>query len=167
MFTCVIEAPRVFVMRRRDFLALTRGAITALAFFSRSRAAIPKDPNGRCTLACGQSGSGGSLFHGLNARVSRHGYGEGRWIKFEHRYANEDPHLFQAQPTELAAAHMDVLIASVRPATLAAQHPPCCSCIIGKLFLSTKTTIPAALLEELFSACDSIFEETERQILLR
>ena len=109
-------------MRRRDFLALTGGAATTLVSAPALAQQSRKMPKVGVLWHAASQEAEGAYFTALIQGFRDYGYVEGRSITFEHRYANEEPRLFQAQAAELAASEVDVLIASVRPAALAAQR---------------------------------------------
>ena len=60
----------------------------------------------------------GAFQEGLKA----FGYIDGRTVRLEHRFPNEQPERFISQAAELAALKVDVLVAVTRAAALAAQR---------------------------------------------
>lgn len=107
-------------MRRREFLALTAGAlIWPAAGDAQTARKVPVI---------------GILWHAANAEEEKAfstplragfadlGYVEGRTIRFEDRYPAETPELFDKMAAELVALKVDVIVAGSIPSALAAQR---------------------------------------------
>ena len=106
-------------MRRREFIALVGGA--SLACRSRARAQQPP----RRTLRLGLLEPGAPpdpLLEAMRGRLRELGYGEGRDLVLEVRWAEGNLARFPELALELASLKVDVLHAFSTPAVIAAQN---------------------------------------------
>jgi ABC-type uncharacterized transport system substrate-binding protein len=105
-------------MRRREFIALVGGA--SLACLSRARAQQPP----RRTLRLGLLEPGAPpdpLLEAMRGRLRELGYGEGRDLVLEVRWAEGNLARLPELALELASLKVDVLHAFSTPAVIAAQ----------------------------------------------
>jgi len=106
-------------MRRREFIAIVGGSVIALTGFARAQQHTPRI---------------GILWHGANEEeeeiylravrqgMSDFGYVEGKNIVLENRFPAEIPDRFTSLAAELAALHVDILVAINLAGALAAQR---------------------------------------------
>ena len=107
-------------MKRREFITLLGGAVAWP--FEASAQNARRIPRIGVLWHAGSEEEEGSYFPALIQGFKDFGYVEGRTVKFEHRYASEQYERFPDQVRELIDLKVDVLIASIRPAALAAQR---------------------------------------------
>jgi len=88
----------------------------------RARTAVPKSSQNRRAWHAGSAEEEGLYFPALIQGFKDLGYIEGRNVTFEHRYASEQYERFPAQAAELVDLRVDAMIASIKPAALAAQR---------------------------------------------
>lgn len=106
-------------MRRREFIAIVGGSVIALTGFARAQQHTPRI---------------GILWHGANEEeeeiylravrqgMSDFGYVEGKNIVLENRFPAEIPDRFTSLAADLAALHVDILVAINLAGALAAQR---------------------------------------------
>lgn len=112
-------------MRRREFFAVAGGAITTFSAVALCGAAVHAQSRIFRVGMLWHAGSAeeeGAYFTALVRGFQDLGYVEGRNLILEHRYADEQYDRFQGQAAELAAIPVDVIMASVWQAALAAQR---------------------------------------------
>src|SRR5437762_735160 len=108
-------------MNRRDFLTVAMGAgiLAPLTSKAQSSAKIPKVG---VLWHAGSVEEEGNYFRAFEEGLKALGYIDGRTVRLEHRFPNEQPERFISQAAELAALNVDVLVAVTRPAALAVQR---------------------------------------------
>ena len=108
-------------MKRREFITRICVSSAAQPATGGAHSTVPQDSENRGALACREC-RGGTVLSALIQGFRDLGYVEGRNVIFEHRYADERYSRFPAQAAELVDLKVDVLIASIKPAALAAQR---------------------------------------------
>lgn len=108
-------------MRRREFILASAAASLPLSSIARAQSSFRMVRVGMLWHA-GSAEEEGEYFTSLILGFENRGYVEGRSLKLEHRYADEQYDRFEAQAAELAAIPVDVIMASVQSAALAAQR---------------------------------------------
>ena len=112
-------------VKRRQFLGLIGAAAAVWPLsaharqFKRAQTRIPKIG---VIWHAGSQSEEGLYFSALVQGFKDIGYVEGKTVHFEHRYAAEQYDRFPAQIRELLKIEVDILIASVKPAAIAAQR---------------------------------------------
>src|SRR5918995_4422535 len=95
-------------MRRRDFLALTCGALIARSSFALAQRG--RIPTVGVLWHAGSSFEEGAYFTGLIEGFQALGYVDGLNITLHHRFPNEMPERFRSMVAELIALKVDVLV---------------------------------------------------------
>jgi putative ABC transport system substrate-binding protein len=108
-------------MNRREFLtgALGAGILAPLTGEAQQSTKIPRIG---VLWHAGSMEEEGNYFRAFEEGLKALGYIDGRTVRLEHRFPNEQPERFISQAAELAALKVDVLVAVTRPAALAAQR---------------------------------------------
>jgi putative ABC transport system substrate-binding protein len=106
---------------RREFLAgaVGAGVLAPLIAAAQSRA---KTPRVGVLWHAGSAEEEAIYLGAFEEGLKGLGYIDGRTVRLEHRFPNEQPDRFLSQAAELAALDVDILVAVTRPAALAAQR---------------------------------------------
>jgi putative tryptophan/tyrosine transport system substrate-binding protein len=106
---------------RRDFSAgaVGAGVLAPLIAAAQSRA---KTPRVGVLWHAGSAEEEAIYLGAFEEGLKGLGYIDGRTVRLEHRFPNEQPDRFLSQAAELAALDVDILVAVTRPAALAAQR---------------------------------------------
>ncbi len=104
-------------MRRRDFLALTTGAMAWPRLTRAQQPAIPVVGY----LSSNAEGTDAKLIRALQASLSEQGFIEGKTVAMEFRWSADGYDRLSGLAAELVARKVDVIVASGLPASLAAK----------------------------------------------
>jgi|SRR5262245_123795 len=107
-------------MRRRDFLTLLSGALSAAP--SAAGAQAKRMARVAVLWHAGSAEEEGPYIEAVRLGFRELGYVEGHTITLEHRFPNEEPARFRSMAAELAALKPDVLLAAGGPASIAAKN---------------------------------------------
>jgi putative tryptophan/tyrosine transport system substrate-binding protein len=108
-------------LKRRDFITLLGGSAAAWPFAARAEQAA-KIPRVGVLWHAGNEQEEAAFLNPLRQCFSELGYVEGKNLILENRFAAEQYDRFGVLATELVEAHVDVIVATVLPAALAAQR---------------------------------------------
>jgi putative ABC transport system substrate-binding protein len=111
-------------MKRRDLIKIAFGSAATAALWTPAGHAQqrPRVPRVGVLWHAGSQEEEGAYFSEFIQGFKNLGYNEGQTVIFEHRYAAEQYERFPAQVAELIDLKVDAIIASIRPAALAAQR---------------------------------------------
>jgi ABC-type uncharacterized transport system substrate-binding protein len=94
-------------LRRRDFITLLGGAVAAWPLAARAQQ--PKLIPRIGVLIFGGELDFGRFVHALTAGMAERGYQDGKTVRFEVRYSDQDPEMLTRNARELAAAKVDLI----------------------------------------------------------
>jgi putative ABC transport system substrate-binding protein len=96
-------------MRRREFITLVGGAVTALPSIVRAQQ-VRKIPTVAYLWHAGNADEESPYYGAVREGFAKLGYSDGANIKLIHRFPNEKPEAFRSMAAELVSMNPDVLM---------------------------------------------------------